>query len=151
MLGTQTRGSRMVGADESIELWRHPFLVLVFSAISTLRKTVYLRLAHLVLKTSVWRTQFSSQKLDCKWAGSLCSFFLSIRCHFQAHFRAPHSSPSSSSINTANERSCRKTERKCLSCEGRCWKIPILEKEKCRKILALEFRWKTDGKCLLLT
>ena len=25
MLGTQTWGSRMVGADESTELWRHPF------------------------------------------------------------------------------------------------------------------------------
>ena len=25
VLGTQTRGGRMVGADESTELWRHPF------------------------------------------------------------------------------------------------------------------------------
>ena len=25
MPGTRTRGSRMVGADESTELWRHPF------------------------------------------------------------------------------------------------------------------------------
>ena len=25
MLGTRTRGSRIVGADESTELWRHPF------------------------------------------------------------------------------------------------------------------------------
>ena len=24
MLGTQTRGGRLVGADESTELWRHP-------------------------------------------------------------------------------------------------------------------------------
>ena len=24
VLGTQTRGGRMVGADESTELWRHP-------------------------------------------------------------------------------------------------------------------------------
>ena len=24
MLGTRTRGGRMVGADESTELWRHP-------------------------------------------------------------------------------------------------------------------------------
>ena len=24
VLGTQTRGGRMVGADESVELWRHP-------------------------------------------------------------------------------------------------------------------------------
>ena len=27
MLGTQTRGGRMVGADEFTELWRHPKLV----------------------------------------------------------------------------------------------------------------------------
>ena len=26
VLGTQTRGGRMVGADDSTELWQHPFL-----------------------------------------------------------------------------------------------------------------------------
>ena len=30
MLGTWTRGSRMEGADESTELWRHPNIFLIF-------------------------------------------------------------------------------------------------------------------------
>ena len=31
MLGTQTRGGRMVGEDESTELWRHPICWIVYS------------------------------------------------------------------------------------------------------------------------
>ena len=35
VLGTRTRGGRMVGADESTELWRHPLLGLISDAINT--------------------------------------------------------------------------------------------------------------------
>ena len=30
VLGTQTQGDRMKGADESTELWRHPFIINLF-------------------------------------------------------------------------------------------------------------------------
>ena len=37
MLGTQTRGGRMVGADKSTELWRHPKVFSLYLAILRLQ------------------------------------------------------------------------------------------------------------------
>ena len=39
VLGTRTRGSRMVGTDESTELWRHPIEVKTMSDPCTPNKT----------------------------------------------------------------------------------------------------------------
>ena len=35
LLGTRTRGSRMVGADESTELWRHPNVNFLIEGLAT--------------------------------------------------------------------------------------------------------------------
>ena len=44
MLGSRTRGSRMEGADESTELWRHPmrrFIVSFSGAIGSLIENIF--------------------------------------------------------------------------------------------------------------
>ena len=54
VLGTRTRGSRMVGADESTELWRHPYLSSLYFLSEEYfeKKDSFQALVVIILKTS---------------------------------------------------------------------------------------------------